>query len=497
MSGIVAAGDRELEDDTGARPGIASVLVLLGALVAVLNNTVLTGVVPTLAVHFGTVEQSTLNWTLGGSALGMAATAPLAGWLADRLGGRLVAVAGAVLFGAGSALGAGADSIDGLVTFRIVQGLGGGLLVPLSVLAVARLAGPRRLGYATAAITVALVTAPLFVPRVTGWVALTNWHGVFWFSLGGAVVALLGAIGIPGRTVQRSGVDATGAASVLLLPIGLVLFTYGLASIVGVYGTPAPHEFALWRGIVAVAVGLIMIVAAVAAALSSRAPVIDLVAIGRRSVALAALALVWVGLGGMTILLPAYLQITRELSFIGAGRRLELAALGVLVGALIGGVLSRRVPAAMFAVPGLFFAIVGLSVAGLFATSASATDAGLVVMGLGLGLTVAPLFTSLLAGLPDRHLAGVSSAVAVVIGIGGAIGSAVAGMVATHALIAHRAVGGTTPTTMMSAYRTAYHHAFVPALGALVVALVVAVFTPRTNGGNTAPTGTFPPPVTG
>ncbi|MBL7497917.1 MFS transporter [Frankia sp. CN7] len=151
----------------------------LAALVAVLDGTVVSVALRTLAEDFD-APLTTVVWTSVGYLLAAATMLPLLGWLTARFGGRAVFLAGLGLFGLGSALATLAWSAESLIAFRVVQGLGGGLLEPTALLLAARLAGQSRVGRVLGTISMIINVAPALGPLVGGLLLATgHWQWIF------------------------------------------------------------------------------------------------------------------------------------------------------------------------------------------------------------------------------------------------------------------------------------------------------------------------------
>src|SRR3954447_12107882 len=133
------------EDDkiTGALLKIAGVVVL-GAIMSILDITVVNVALPTFETTFGSagapLAYSTVAWTVTGYTLALATVIPLTGWAADRFGTKRLYMTAITLFVAGSVLCAAAWSIGALIGFRVLQGLGGGMLMPLGMTIMTRAA---------------------------------------------------------------------------------------------------------------------------------------------------------------------------------------------------------------------------------------------------------------------------------------------------------------------------------------------------------------------
>ena len=108
--------------------------------------------------------QAQVAWTATAYTLALATVIPLTGWAADRFGSKRLYVLAIVLFTAGSALCSTAQGLGMLVTFRVLQGLGGGMLMPLGMTIMTRAAGPERLGRVMAILGVPMLLGPIFGP---------------------------------------------------------------------------------------------------------------------------------------------------------------------------------------------------------------------------------------------------------------------------------------------------------------------------------------------
>src|SRR4051794_14340779 len=156
----------------GAVLKIAGVVVL-GAIMSILDITVVNVALPTFQTVFASPGQqlaySTVAWTVTAYTLALATVIPLTGWAADRFGTKRLYILALVLFTAGSALCAAASSIGMLISFRVLQGLGGGMLMPLGMTIMTRAAGPKRMGRLMAILGIPMLLGPICGPILGGW----------------------------------------------------------------------------------------------------------------------------------------------------------------------------------------------------------------------------------------------------------------------------------------------------------------------------------------
>ena len=162
---------------------IASVVVL-GAIMSILDTTVVSVALPTFQTVFD-ATYAQVAWTMTGYTLALATVIPLTGWAADRFGTKRLYMLALTLFILGSIACGLAWNIQSLITFRILQGFGGGMLMPLGMTIMTRAAGPARIGR---------VMAVLGVPMLLGPIAgrLTDKMGPGKFVLGGIALIAVG-----------------------------------------------------------------------------------------------------------------------------------------------------------------------------------------------------------------------------------------------------------------------------------------------------------------
>src|SRR6187455_3511160 len=174
---------------------IASVVVL-GAIMSILDTTVVNVAINTLARDFDT-ELSTIQWIVTGYTLALATVIPVTGWAADRFGTKRLYMLSIGLFLAGSALSGAAWSAESLIAFRILQGLGGGMLMPAGMTILTKAAGPHRVGRVMAIIGVPMLLGPILGPILGGWlVDNASWRWIFFINLPIGIVAFIAALRI-------------------------------------------------------------------------------------------------------------------------------------------------------------------------------------------------------------------------------------------------------------------------------------------------------------
>ena len=177
--------------DLGRPVLAAAAVVVCGAAMTILDSTIVNVAIERLAVAFD-AKLATIQWVSTGYLLALAAVIPVAGWAVDRFGTRRVFMAAVATFGASSLLCGLAWSAGSLIAFRVLQGLGGGLVMPVGMTILARAAGPDRMGRVMALVGVPMLLAPAIGPALGG--ALldgASWRWIFFVNLPVAVLALV------------------------------------------------------------------------------------------------------------------------------------------------------------------------------------------------------------------------------------------------------------------------------------------------------------------
>ncbi|RYJ00418.1 MAG: DHA2 family efflux MFS transporter permease subunit, partial [Actinomycetales bacterium] len=246
-------------------------VVVLGAIMSILDITVVSVALPTFASVFDTTL-ATVAWTMTGYTLALATVIPATGWAADRFGTKRLYIAALVLFTAGSVLCAAADSIEMLIAFRVLQGLGGGMLMPLGMTILTRAAGPERIGRLMAVLGVPMLLGPISGPILGGWlIDQFSWHWIFLINLPIGIIAIIVAMRVLPKDTESTS-ESFDLMGMLLLSPGLAAFLFGVSSIAeggnGVHLGPR-----VW---VSVTIGLLLIAAFVFHAFRPEHPLIDL-----------------------------------------------------------------------------------------------------------------------------------------------------------------------------------------------------------------------------
>ncbi|MEV0804674.1 DHA2 family efflux MFS transporter permease subunit [Kribbella sp. NPDC050281] len=429
-------------------------VVVLGAIMSILDITVVNVALPTFQLEFGTPEDPVtyahVAWTVTAYTLALATVIPLTGWAANRFGTKRLYMAAIFLFTAGSALCATASSIDMLIAFRVLQGLGGGMLMPLGMTIMTQAAGPHRMGRLMAILGVPMLLGPILGPILGGWlIQVASWHWIFLINVPLGAIALVYAwFALAKDHAEPSeSLDVLGVA---LMSPGLALFLFGISSLPAEGG-----DFTAPRVWVSILVGVLLMAAFVWHSFRPEHPLLDLRLFRDRNltVSIITMFLFAAAFFGGLLLVPTYFQEIRGESTLHAGLLVAPQGLGAMVTMPIAGRLVDKIPVGRIVPVGL-----GLIVIGMFGlTQLTATTpypliiAMLVVMGFGMGGTMMPLFTTALRTLRGPQVARGSTLLNITQQIASSCGVATMSVILTNQLNDSPIIPGTQNVPGMGA----------------------------------------------
>ncbi len=473
---------------------IVAGVVVLGAIMSILDVTVVSVAQNTFQQEFNT-DAAGAAWTMTGYTLALAAVIPLSSWAAARFGTKKVYLTSLVLFSIGSALCALATSIGMLVAFRVIQGLGGGLLMPIGMMILTKAAGPERVGSVMAVLGIPMLLGPIAGPILGGLlIEKASWHWVFLINVPVGIVAIIYSwFALRGDDeTNRSSIDFVG---LLLLSPGLALFLYGVSS------SSESGTFISAKVLVPAIIGAVLIVGFIAHALRSNNPLLDLRLFRNRtlSIAVVSMTLFMIAFFGAALLFPQYFIGVRGESTLQAGLLLAPQGIGAMITMPIAGRMTDKMGPGKFVLAGIVLMFFGM---GTFVFVGAESPywllcGALFVQGLGMGMTMMPIMSAALATLTNAQVPDGSTLMNVVQQTASSIGSAVIAVILatnlTHAPESMLAIASNTapdslpadlqnapvPSSFFDAAANAFGSTFVVATILIALTLIPAFFLPR------------------
>ncbi|MFJ5935381.1 MFS transporter [Streptomyces sp. NPDC093071] len=423
------AGPRVPEAVHRRRWAILGVL-MLSLLIVVLDNSILNVAVRTIAAPAPTglgATQSELEWAINSYTLVFAGLLFTSGLLGDRLGRKKVLLFGITVFGIGSALAAFSGSPGELIAFRAVMGLGAAFVMPATLAVLMNVferdEQPKAIGIWAGGVGLAIAIGP-----ITGGLLLEHfwWGSIFLVNVPVVLLALALMVRlVPDSRDPRPGrVDVPG---VLLSVVGLVLLVYGIIR---------GGELADFTDVTVLAPvlgGLAVLVGFVLHERRSDHPAIDMAYFRKPafSAAVAAIALVFFALMGVTFFSAFYLQSVRGYSALQSGLLLLPLAVAQMAFAPRARLVVERLGARVVCAAGMLLVALGLAAFALFdaSTPVWVLEVVFFLQGAGMAHIMPPVTVAIMQALP-REKAGSGSAINNTFRqVGGALGVAVLGSV--------------------------------------------------------------------
>ncbi|WP_265590162.1 MDR family MFS transporter [Streptomyces fagopyri] len=403
-----------------------AITLIVGALGVVFDTTIISVALNGLTEDLD-APLSTIQWVSTGYMLAVFITIPLAGRAQSRLGGRHLWISALGGFLAGSILSALAWNATSLIVFRIVQGLAGGIMMPLMYTLLMQAAKGRNIGKVMAIITVPTALGPILGPVLGGLILhLADWRCLFFINIPFCLVGMwLARRNLPDdRPAPDSPRTRLDTVGLLLLCPGCAALLYGLSQVDGT------ADFADAQVLIPLLAGLALVGGFIPWALArDSGSLIDVRMFRHRSVSSSStlLFLGGISLFGSMMLLPLYFQQVRGATPLGAGLLLIPQGLGALVArGLVGTYMDRVGPRAVALVA---FVLVAASTVPFAFVTANTSEillmAALFIRGIALGAAMIAPMGAAYVGLEHEEIPDASIITRVAQQIGGAVGIAV------------------------------------------------------------------------
>ncbi|MEO5325582.1 DHA2 family efflux MFS transporter permease subunit [Mesorhizobium sp. CC13] len=398
--------------------GLITIAIMLATVMQVLDTTIANVALPSMVGDLG-ASQDTINWVLTSYIVAAAIITPLTGWLADRFGAKQLFLASVVGFTITSMLCGAAWNLESMVLFRVLQGVFGAAIVPLSQTFLLNINPRERHGQAMAMWGAGIMVGPIIGPTLGGWLTESfNWRWVFFINLPVGIAAFLGlAAYLPAVAKRLRGFDFFGFA-MLSLGVGALQLMLDRGGEVDWFSAAE-----IW-----IELGLSITgfwIFAVHMMTSDRTFIEPKIFTDRNFVTgLVFIFVIGVILLASLALLPPMLSRIYGYPTITTGIVMAPRGVGTMISMLLVGRLIRAVDARILVVTGLVFTAASLYYMTGFTPQ---MDSFLIVstgilQGLGLGLVFVPLSTVAFATLAPQYRTDAASLFSLVRNIGSSIG---------------------------------------------------------------------------
>ncbi|WP_406147686.1 MDR family MFS transporter [Streptomyces sp. NBC_01012] len=452
---------------TDRRLTLISLVMALGVFTTLLDTTIVNIALDHLqAVFHASVART--QWVATGYLLAFVSVIPVSGWLSERFGARNAWMFAVGAFLVGSVLCGLAGSLPTLIVFRVIQGIGGGMVMPITLSIVTRAAGPERIHKATAAVALPGLLGPILGSVLGGAIVQSlSWHWLFLLNVPVCLAALvLGRTLLPASPAERRHrLDVLGF---LLLTPGIVSVAFGVSEVSGKDGFAAAGAW------VPLALGAALLAAFTAHSLRARgSALIDVRMFARRSFGLGSVITFAGGFStyALSFLLPLFYQQVRGETVLHTGLLLIPQGLGTMFFVVALRTFAARFDGRFVIAAGVVLTMIG-TVPFALADAQGGTPlllAAQFAQGIGFAATTFPVMTLALAGLSHDETPRGSAAFSVVQRVGAPFGVAVVAVILQNLL-----AGGTTAADGLSAFTGTFWWIF----GLSSVSLLLAFLVP-------------------
>jgi DHA2 family multidrug resistance protein len=393
---------------------VVAAVVALAPGLAVMDTTIVSVILSQLQNAFHTDFQ-TITWVASAYFLAQAGVIPVVGYVSDRIGSKVVFLTALAVFIATSLLCALAPTKEALITFRVLQGIGGGALVPMTYAIIFRIFPPNERGLAVSITSIPVLMAPTFGPTLGGYLSTSfNWNAVFLINVPiGIVVLLLALLVVPGQKSDQS--EQTKGAGKRFDIQGLVLSMVGVTALVYGIAQAGSNDWGEATVLIPLLIGVAVLIVFTVVELRVSDPVLDLRLFMNSTFTIANL-LAWTILGvfsGSLFLLPLFFENVRGDTALTTGFFLIGQGLAAAAGITIVGMLYNRLGPRILTVFGLLLLIGGtyeLTQVNVN-TTGQELQVWLFLRGFGMGFVYQPLQTLALSVVSNKGMAKASSLV--------------------------------------------------------------------------------------
>ncbi|MBI2765786.1 MAG: multidrug efflux MFS transporter [Chloroflexi bacterium] len=451
---------------------LVAILAVFAIFMELLDSTVVNVALPTLGRDFDVTSPTTIQWVITGYLLSLAVFIPVSGWAGDRFGTKRVFMFALSVFTFASLLSALAWNIEALIAFRVLQGVGGGMLSPVAFATVWRAFPPEERSKAAGIMVVPAAAAPASGPLVGGLILkYTTWHWIFLLNVPIGLAALV----ISALYLREHREPSSGRFD----PAGFVLSATGLAMLMYALAEAGQRGFGDARVIGFGAAGLAFVAVFVAVELRTKQPMLDVRIFTNalfRSCNFAWLVTMF-GFSSTVFLLTLELQAARGLSALESGLTTFPMAIGVMLVAQPASRIYRVIgPRRMI--------FAGLLITGLTALALSRVDLNtnewlirglLIIRGLAFGLVLVPLQAATYARIDPKDTGRATALYNVTSQVASSFGVAFAATLLTSRLADYGAMLGAPATRggEIAAFQDVFLLTAVMALAGAAVAFLV------------------------
>jgi EmrB/QacA subfamily drug resistance transporter len=461
-----------------------ALILIVGAMAVIFDTTIVSVALHTLSVKLDT-PVATVQWVSTGYLLALGIAVPLSTWALRRFGGKRLWIFSLAVFLVGSIGASLAWNIGSLIGWRVVEGIGGGLMLPLMTTLIFQAAGGKSLGRLVTYIAMPALLGPVLGPLIGGAILThLSWRFMFWVNVPFCVIGILLAwrylkLEAPSRSAAEAGKPRLDVIGLSLVAPGTSVLLLGLANAGTAAGFGHPDV------IIPLIAGVALLAAFAGYALRASHPLVEVRLLAKRPVASSSTVLFFSGfsLYGAMLLLPLYYQDVRGATALAAGVMLVPQGIGSLLSRFVAGSNIDRFGSRIIALAGFVVVAAATVPFALAGPQASGWLLALwmVIRGFGLGAVTMPVMVAGYIGLDKQQIPHASVLTRTAQQIGSAFGTAVLAVILQSAIAAH-------PATLADAF----HVAFWWSAGFSALAVLLSLWLPGAQRAPEASPGSAP-----
>jgi EmrB/QacA subfamily drug resistance transporter len=378
--------------------------LVMGLFMVILDSTVMNVALHDLVKDFNS-DLSTIQWTVTSYVLAGATVIPLSGWLSDRFGAKRIFLISISLFTIGSLLCALALNVEQLIAFRIIQGLGGGMVMPISLAIIYRISPAKKVGTIMSTMGIPVLLAPALGPVLSGWlIEYVTWQWIFLINIPVGFIAILMGLRnlpvIPSETVAK--LDVWG---LLLGPLSFATLLYGISEGTNSWTTP--------KTLIGFLFGVISLILFSIVELKHKNPILEL-RVFRSSRFTRGIIVQWINqivIFGTLFLVPLFFQQVKGYSAFETGLMMLPYALSVAIFMPIGGRLFDKIGVRLLVITGMGFVAIAAFLLSTISLSNSYWQmmVPLSFLGIAMGLSSMSINTYLVQIAPQNIVSRVTA----------------------------------------------------------------------------------------
>jgi DHA2 family multidrug resistance protein len=410
----------------GPNKWLVAVAAMLATILEVLDVTIGNVALPHMQASFS-ASVDEVTWVLTSYLVSNGIVVPLTGWLSMLLGRKRFFMGSTILFTTASMLCGLAWNLQSMVVFRVIQGMGGAAMIPMSQAVLMEVFPPAQHGLAMAVWGMGLMTAPILGPALGGWITDNySWRWIYYVNLPFGILALL----LQAAFVPESKHPVRKIERIDYLGLILVVLTIGGWQIVLDRGERADWFAATWVWVFLI-VSMTAFVALIWWETRYEHPVVDLSLFRFRAFAggAAMATLLMFSLYGNLVTWPLYLQHVMGYPALQAGLAMAPRGLATMTSMFIVGQLYGKIDTRFLLAAGFTFVALGSFKMAHFTTESSFWSMvwPSLIHGFGMGFTFVPLSAAALSAVPPERIGNASGLYNLMRNTGASIGIAVAG----------------------------------------------------------------------